>query len=235
VAEETGADPVRGPAERLQLALAERHRADEAIRRAVRELVPDDATAEQPGSRLADILAAAVPGMHQDDVELAADTAVHHLADSASSTSSGPAQPPMPPPVVYLRGAGVDGRVFRRLRAALRSCGVWTTTNRTAAMHLSRGGLPVWMLDLSVPKTPAPATTPADPAAGDQVSISEMRAVYEPAPGGQQLVLNRVRGQRVTRPIRAGELDVDGLVTLVIRDLLAAPPATTSAQTTGNG
>lgn len=77
--------------------------------------------------------------------------------DTETSFSSTP--PPLPT-VVFLRGAGVASRVFDQASAALWERGLLTTTNRTQAMHLSRGGLAVWLLDFSVPKDTDPAATP---------------------------------------------------------------------------
>ena len=139
--------------------------------------------------------------------------------DATSSASGGqparPQRPPMPP-VVYLRGAGVDGATFDRLHHALWGRGLWTLTDRTRAAHLSRGGLPVWMVDFSLPRSAATQQP-------DQVSIAQVRAIYTPASGaagGQQLQLERLAVRRVDRPVRVGELDTETLADQVAAAVL---------------
>lgn len=206
----TGA--ANGAGLRLHAALTARRRADAAIRAAVHDLVPDTAANTEDASELlANTLTHTVPDLNPDDVALATVTALEVSAAAETSSSTTPTRPPMPP-VVFLRGAGVDSHTFDRIHAALWARSLWTTTNRTAAMHLSRGGLPVWMVDFSVPQQPAAAST-TQTGTGELVSISEVRAVYEP--DGQQMQLKRISGHRVDRPVRAGALDVDALADLV--------------------
>lgn len=146
--------------------------------------------------------------------------AVHEVLvdlESAATQAKGrvlepPVRPPMPP-VVFLRGAGIDGSTFDRLHGALWAHGLWTLTDRTRAMHLSRGGLPVWMLDFSAHTTGAP------------ISIAEVAARYVDAPSGRQLQFKRVHSHHhFERPLRAGELDIEavaGRVAAVIRNRTA--------------
>lgn len=142
---------------------------------------------------------------------------------TATSPAPGeqPAQPQRPPmpPVVYLRGAGVDGTTFDRLHHSLWARGLWTLTDRTRAAHLSRGGLPVWMVDFSLPRSAAAPQSV-------QVSIAQVRAIYTPAGAAadaRQLQLERVAVRRVDRPVRAGELDTETLADQVAAAVLDVP------------
>lgn len=124
---------------------------------------------------------------------------------------SGDRPPPMPP-VVFLRGAGVTSRVFQRVTAALWRHGLWTTTNRTQAMHLSRGGLTVWMLDFSLP----PHVRPDETA----VSLGEVRAVMDES--RQRMEFKRIRGQQLDRPTLDGDLDEETLAARVAAEITQA-------------
>lgn len=192
--------------QRLRTALAARHRADAALRAAARDIA--DAAPGQNGT-LADELARTCPDLPIGDLELAA--AAADVLEPDDTSSSTPTPRPVIPPVTYLRGAGVDSRTFDRVHAALWRHGVWTTSDRTRAMHLSRGGLPVWMVDFSTTGEPGP----------DTITISQVRAVFEP--GHQRMDFKRAASRAYPRPLRADRLDTRALAELVAATTVLMP------------
>lgn len=64
-----------------------------------------------------------------------------------------PEQPPALTPAVFLRGSGADRETWDAIEQELHIRGVVTVRDRTAAWHLSRGGVPVVLVDFSVPKS----------------------------------------------------------------------------------
>lgn len=136
------------------------------------------------------------------------------MAESGTASTAEPSGdlPPPIPPIVFLRGAGITSRVFERVTAALWRHGLWTTTNRTQAMHLSRGGLTVWMLDFSLPQHARPGETP--------VNFDEVRAVMDES--RQRMEFKRVRGQRFDRPTQDGDLDEETLAVRVAAEIAQA-------------
>lgn len=174
---------------RLRAALDAKHRADAALTQTMRQIITS-------GELSPEALAREFPDLTPDQI-----TAAAAPADPDSAVSS----PPPMPPVVFLRGAGASSRVFERVTAALWEQGLTTFTNRTQAMHLSRGGLAVWMLDFSVPKNTDPGETP--------ISVGEVRAVFDDQ--HQRMEFKRVHGRRFDRPMRDGDLDERALASLV--------------------
>lgn len=207
---------------RLRAALTERRRADAAIRGAIRTIIdivasdraPVDTNTEARGTPLANTIAHAVPDLTADDIALAVATKDHQQGTSSPAPER-PGRPSMPP-MVFLRGVGINTRTFDRVHVALWARGLHTITDRTSAMHLSRGGVHVWMVDFSAA---------GEAKTGAPVSIARMCAVYEATPGGQQLQFKRVASSQVNRPVCEGELDVD-----MLADLVAAEAIMKSAQ-----
>ncbi|WP_433716974.1 hypothetical protein ACQP2U_42365 (plasmid) [Nocardia sp. CA-084685] len=65
---------------------------------------------------------------------------------------------PTAPVTVYLRGAGRGDRTWQQVREAMWARGWRTTSDRTSAWHLARGGYPVVQCDFStsLDETPGP-------------------------------------------------------------------------------
>lgn len=64
-----------------------------------------------------------------------------------------PESPPTLSPAAFLRGAGADRETWDAIEYELHLRGIVTVRDRTTAWHLARGGVPVVLVDFSVPKS----------------------------------------------------------------------------------
>lgn len=102
-------------------------------------------------------------------------------------------------PVIFMRGARVDNSVWTTLQKALWLRGWPTTTKRTEASHLARGGTPVIFLDFSK-------------RTADDLKVAGVRAVYR----NDDLTLELINGGTVKMPRQPdGALDTTAIIRLV--------------------
>lgn len=129
-----------------------------------------------------DAVAAGIPqGQIAKILNIKARSYIYQLADGDDSVDAVLLAPLQP--VIFMRGARVDNSVWTALQKQLWTRRWPTTTKRTEACHLARGGTPVIFLDFSK-------------RTADDLKVAGVRAVY----GGDDLTLELSNGETVKMP-----------------------------------
>lgn len=146
-----------------------------------------------------DAVAAGIPqGQIAKILDIKARSYIYQLADGGEGLDDD--VPPVPlQPVIFMRGARVDNSVWTTLQKQLWTRRWPTTTKRTEACHLARGGTPVIFLDFSK-------------RTADDLKVAGVRAVYR----NDDLVLELINGGTVKMPwLPDGSLDTPAITRLV--------------------
>lgn len=155
-----------------------------------------------------DAVAAGIPqGQIAKILDIKARSYIYQLADGGEGLDDD--VPPVPlQPVIFMRGARVDNSVWTTLQKQLWTRRWPTTTKRTEACHLARGGTPVIFLDFSK-------------RTADDLKVAGVRAVYR----NDDLTLELINGGTVTMPrLPDGSLDTSA-ITRLVQEVIGDLPA----------
>ena len=155
-----------------------------------------------------DAVAAGIPpGQIAKILDIKARSYIYQLADGVEGLDDD--VPPVPlQPVVFMRGARVGNSVWTTLQKQLWTRRWPTTTKRTEACHLARGGTPVIFLDFSK-------------RAADDLKVAGVRAVYR----NDDLTLELINGGTVKMPhLPDGALDT-AAITRLVQEVVGDLPA----------
>lgn len=154
-----------------------------------------------------DAVAAGIPqGQIAKILDIKARSYIYQLADSGEPLDDVPSVPLQP--VIFMRGARVDNSVWTTLQKQLWTRRWPTTTKRTEACHLARGGTPVIFLDFSK-------------RTADDLKVAGVRAVYR----NDDLALELINGGTVKMPrLPDGSLDTFA-ITRLVQEVIGDLPA----------
>lgn len=113
--------------------------------------VADTHTARQAASALHDqaIRDAAAAGHPRTEIARVMGASGRQRIYAAIEREPAPADPPILPPVVFLRGAKAPAAMWTAVEQAMHLRGLVTVRDRTQAWNLARGGAPVVLVDFS--------------------------------------------------------------------------------------
>lgn len=155
-----------------------------------------------------DAVAAGIPqGQIAKILDIKARSYIYQLAEGDDGVDGD--VPPAPiQPVIFMRGARVDNSVWTSLQKQLWLRRWPTTTKRTDACHLARGGTPVIFLDFSK-------------RTADDLKVAGVRAVYR----NDDLTLELINGGTVPMPrLPDGSLDT-AAITRLVQEVIGDLPA----------
>ena len=155
-----------------------------------------------------DAVAAGIPqGQIAKILDIKARSYIYQLAGADDATDQDVLPAPLQP-VIFMRGARVDNSVWTTLQKQLWLRRWPTTTKRTEACHLARGGTPVIFLDFSK-------------RTADDLKVAGVRAVYR----NDDLTLELINGGTVKMPrLPDGSLDV-AAITRLVQEVIGDLPA----------
>lgn len=155
-----------------------------------------------------DAVGAGIPqGQIAKILDIKARSYIYQLAGADDATDED--VPPAPlQPVIFMRGARVDNSVWTTLQKQLWLRRWPTTTKRTDACHLARGGTPVIFLDFSK-------------RTADDLKVAGVRAVYR----NEDLTLELINGGTVPMP-RLPDASLDtSAITRLVQEVIGDLPA----------